>query len=519
MKRTTYIFLLLAIPLFFSAGCKKFLNVEPLDKLSGNNFWKTQKDVEQFTAGLYNNLRTGITRSCLWPVGDFRNGAMTTSNGLYPNRDYIHYLTNNNLWSCINVVWDRSSPDYDPNTAWWSTYTRFDRLTDWKYFYQIIQSANILYDNVMDVDDPSFSPASKAQYKAEASFIRCFVYFIMVRIWGDVPYYTDAYNQKPLPRMPMVSVLENCIKELNVEKEYLPWTYEDPTNRAVRAMRGGAIALLMHMNMWCAGFSGDKAEFYQATDSLGKELEAGEQEGACKLLPINEQNIIFKGRSQESLFEIPQNLNYNEGFVSDVNGTMAYYVYPSTNNDQYQKTVAYWIPRFLEQVYPKDVPDKRREFWFDETMDKDDGTFRFLKFSNLYIIDPSTGHKSSDNSIIVFRYADAILLRAEALADLGQDDEAISELNRIRARADAPLYPAANDKNLSDAIFWERCKELMGEGYYFYDLVRTQRIINPKYCYHPMSYSAYSQRAWTWPLNPSVTTHDPLVTLNSYWLQ
>lgn len=505
---------------FCGTGCKEFLNVQPLDKLSGNNFWKSKEDVEKFTIGIYNKLRSGITRQCLWPVGDFRCGAMTTSDDLYPNRNYIHYLANNNLWNSINVIWDRDDPNYNPNTAWWSTYTRFDRLTNWKNFYQIIQRANILYENVMEVEDPSFSMAQRHKYQAEASFIRSFVYFIMVRLWGDVPYYTDAFNQEKLPRMDMIEVFEHCLQDLKEQNQYLPWNYADPTNRAVRAMRGSAIALMMHMNMWCAGFDDANAsKYYEATDSLGLVLENAEDEGACKLLPINADNVIFQGRSMESLFEIPQNLNYGEGFVSNVNGTMAYYTYPATNNDVYQNTVAVWNADFLKQTFPKNFTDKRKEFWFDETMRKTDGSFRFLKFSNLYVIDPASGHKSNDNSIIVFRYADVILLRAQALAQLGKTTEAISELNRIRDRAGAQAYPASIDQglSLSDAIFWERCRELMGEGYYYYDLVRTGRIMNPEFCYHPMSYSAYQQGAWTWPLDRAVMDHDPKIKLNSYW--
>ncbi len=520
MKKIIYI---ISIGLFIgccSTGCRKFLNVKPSDKLSGNNFWKTKEDVEKFTVGMYNKVRSGITRQCLWPVGDFRCGAIDTYKDVYPNRKYINDLAKNDLWACINVIWDRDDPNYDPNTAWWSTYTRFDRLTTWKYFYQIIQRANILYENVMKVDDPSFSDVEKHKYRAEASFIRCFMYFIMVRIWGDVPYYTDAFNQEKLPRMDMIKVFQKCLKDLGKEAKYLPWTYEDPTNRAVRAMRGGAIALMMHMNMWCAGFDKSNTDkYYKATDSLGQVLENAESKDAVKLLPINEKNEIFRGRSMESLFEIPQNLNYGEGFVSNVNGTLAYYSYPEVNNDQYQKTLIVWKEDFLDKAFPENFSDKRRDFWFDETMHNTDGTFHFLKFDNLYIINPQNGAKSNDNSIIVFRYADVILLRAQALAQLDEDGKAISELNRIRDRAGAQEYPASIDDglSLSDAIFWERSRELMGEGYYYYDLVRTGRIMNPDFCYHPMSYSAYQQRAWTWPLDRAVLDHDPKIQLNSYW--
>ena len=71
---------------------------------------------------------------------------------------------------------------------------------------------------------------------------------------------------------------------------------------------------------------------------------------------------------------------------------------------------------------------------------------------------------------IVFRLADAILLYAEALNNLGESNDALREVNRIRQRAGAPDFTDAD--NLDASIYWERVRELMGEGQYFYDLVR-----------------------------------------------
>jgi len=110
-------------------------------------------------------------------------------------------------------------------------------------------------------------------------------------------------------------------------------------------------------------------------------------------------------------------------------------------------------------------------------------------------------------------------LQAEANANLGDEGKATTLLNRIRARAEAGLYPASNnyDNNLKDAIYWERCKELMGEGHYYYDLVRTGKLYDAKYCFNPITYSDYLQEAWTWPINPKAMNNNPYMTLNNYW--
>src|SRR5690606_14094322 len=176
-------------------------------------------------------------------------------------------------------------------------------------------SANILHEKVPAIaeNDPSISPATVKRYQAEAVFKRSLTYFFLIRLYGDVPYYTNAYNQDPLPRMNHVQVAKNCLAELEAVKDDLPWTYEDPADRSVRAMRGSALALLMHLNMWCAGFDeGNKRLYYEAVDKLGDELRlvGMEQQGAYALLPIEETASIFNGRSKEGLFEIPTNPNY-----------------------------------------------------------------------------------------------------------------------------------------------------------------------------------------------------------------
>ena len=76
----------------------------------------------------------------------------------------------------------------------------------------------------------------------------------------------------------------------------------------------------------------------------------------------------------------------------------------------------------------------------------------------------------NSGNYVVFRLADAILLYAEALEKLGEQDKALEQLNRIRNRAGAT--PITMVENLNDAIYWERVRELIGEGQYFYDLVR-----------------------------------------------
>jgi hypothetical protein len=118
------------------------------------------------------------------------------------------------------------------------------------------------------------------------------------------------------------------------------------------------------------------------------------------------------------------------------------------------------------------------------------------------------------------RYSDAILLRAEALANLGgeNDAKAVEVLNVVRLRGGAALYPADTDTNLKDAIFWERAKELMGEGSRYFDLVRTRKVLSKQYTDNPLTSDKFNRGGWTWPIDQSALINNPYMTLNNYWI-
>jgi len=529
MKKNNLLLLICTVALIIGiSSCKKFLNVEPTDSLSGNNFWRDKNDAETFTREIYRLFRVGvgIDRPILL-VGDFRNAPVLRT-ATYPNRFDITYISRGNIRTLVNTV--RPEPGTDADRFW--TYNvEWDKISDWTPIYKVIQSANILYSLVPKVaeNDPSFSQAEVKAYQAEAVFMRCMSYFVMLRLFGDVPYYTDAYNQDPLPRTKHIQVAKACLEDLERVKDDLPWTYADPANRGVRAMKGSALALMMHLNMWLAGF--DKANektYYQAVDRFGDELynEGVLASKAYELLPINRVAEVFNGRSKEGLFEIPNNVNYGESYSNTRKTYFAhvlhapYFILNQTTTNLSELT---YRPEYMHTLYPDGEQDGRIKYWFtdpkgDNFMFAGTGDFTFFKFFNLALGEGNTA-QSLGNYQIMLRLADAILLQAEANANLGDEGKATILLNRIRARAEAGLYPASNnyDNNLKDAIYWERCKELMGEGHYYYDLVRTGKLYDAKYCFNPITYSDYLQEAWTWPINPKAMNNNPYMTLNNYW--
>lgn len=469
-------------------ACKKFLEVKPLDTLSGKDFWKTQRDAESAINGAYGILLTKFTRGILYNAGDFRAG------------NWNWFGKNNLRMLGLNQMLATGGGD------------GADNAQDWGEFYQAIALSNLCIDRISGVQDPNFSGRDKKALTAEAHFIRAFTYFYMVRLYGDVPLQTNAYDTKLQPREKMLTVLDFCLKDLEAIKEDLPLSYDDPTNRAVRGTKGGALALMAHINMWAAGFDKpNEKKYWTQTAALVKELM---DLNVYKLLPYTKETFqaIFKGRSEEGIFELSLDANYGGKFHSLICQWTLHepYIHDKIGG----KSEITPMIRHLDRIYPRGEYDKRLELWFYNPYSTDQ-TPMFLKYSA--ITDPET--RDYDANLIFFRYADVILLRAEALAYLNETGESIKMLNLVRDRASAKLYNGGGGKALQDAVFLEREKELMGEGHLWYDLVRTGRITDKNVTENSLTQQQLDMGAWTWPISNSAVTNNPLITRNQYWIQ
>lgn len=476
---------------------KEFLNLKPIEDLSGNNYWKREADVQQNMNSIYSTFRSATMEQIFFPAsGDMRCAPVNrTSATSGAGRDYITHVRDNRLNSAIYG-------DF--------AYFGFDKIIKWDKFYKMVQTANILIFEVQRMEN--LSQGKKDSYIAEAVFLRNLAYFFMVRLFGDVPYYTEAYHTDPLPRTSMLTVLSNGLEDLEQHYQKLPWTYDDPAVVAVKAMRGSAIALMMHMNMWIAGFTTqDKTPYYERTAALGKEIME-ENDGAYELLPLERSKEIFKGRTKEGLFEIVQNLNFGETF--HLSAPFSDYVLRFPNK---VTTVSYiyYDTKFMEKLYPRGIDDKRKDIWFDEYIYDTSGKMQMLKFVNVFMEEGEDFNP--DDNHVVFRYADPILMRAEALAELAREDEARTVLNVVRSRAMAGLAVSETGQELKDMIWWERVRELMGEGHFYYDLVRTAKVVNNEYTSKPMNVMAFKSNGWTWPIHESALKNNPFMTLNNYW--
>lgn len=486
------------------------LQTDSDEKLPGDEFWTegTEANMNAFVNSMYYSFRKATMQNAAFILfsGDLRCAPIETTRDLKNNSwKYITALKTNDL----NLLREsyKDSKDY-----------RADGIMSWKTFYEVIQQANIM---IKEVDNANVSGERKEYYKYESRFARDLTYFFLVRNFGDVPYYTTAYNQTALPRTDMTVVLNNISADLrdmldsDPGADILPWNHAAMSDRCIKASRGAALALLMHVNMWLAGFDTTNAHtYYQNVVKAGEEL-VEHNGGNYSLMPISQTRTIFRGGSSESLFEIAQNVSYASGKeVFRKEAVFSNQVMYKCFSGQTMPNI-YYPYDYMIKVYETD--DERLKYWFDDlALSSVAKNKEIIKFSNPDSYDGGNVTSNSGNQI-VFRLADAILLYAEALAELGTNDSKACELlNQVRARSNASVVNYTGD-DLKDCIYWERVRELIGEGHYFYDLVRTGKLCDSKYCFNPVTRGNFNRGAWTWPISKSALDNNTHIQLNLYW--
>jgi hypothetical protein len=148
----------------------------------------------------------------------------------------------------------------------------------------------------------------------------------------------------------------------------LPWTQYSSNKKAIRASRGAVLALLMHVNMWLAGFDeSQKNTYYEAVVDYGDQLV--EKSGsAYTLLPLSQTATLFRGGSNEGIFEIVQNLSYiNGNEVFSQNAIYSNEVMYSVFDDRSRPYIQYTYD-FLTRIYPPSESDERVTYWFNENI-------------------------------------------------------------------------------------------------------------------------------------------------------
>lgn len=439
-----------------SFSCDNFLNQEPETKVNNLNFWKDEKDVEAAVYGLHRILRESLGNVTIITYRD-RGWAF----------DYSTSLFKNGLENKLSPNWKSG-----------------DARISWQLEYQIIASANLVIDNISRADLPK---ERHNFYLGQAYCLRAYVYFYILRSWGDAPLITNSEDVGPKKRSSWIDLANLVREDLKKAIELLPPASQlkDANGASIESKQipsqGTAYAILAHLEAWVSALNNQPELNQAAIQAADQVINSGEYSLAKDPAEVCEK--VMLGNSREGIFELNyQNTDLDLKGGSDIATFCEGWPIIPRRTVSYRRSVTISNAKVME-MFP-DLNDMRRsEYFFKlDSMAKLSPAvttraayIQKWRHAIAYVGGNDDGQFNSfeDNAILI-RLADIILLRAELREKTGDIAGAIDDLNTIRRRAGALEYSNA-EGDLKEAIALEREKELFLEGLQlrYFDVIRN----------------------------------------------
>ncbi len=444
MKKT----IILAAAVLAAASCD--LNRYPVSEVAADAYVTDARSVENLVMGAYNALYDVAQYE--WAVTELRsdNVRMRVNASTAQDTKEIQQLDNGTILSGNSFVGEY-----------------------WDGAYRVINRANSVLPYLDVVEDP----VARASFEGEALFLRAWMYFNIVRLWGPtfiVTRKTGADEARHMQRSSVDEVYAQIEQDLEkvIDEELLPLKRSGAA--LGRADLRAAKAMLA--KVYATHYKVSDEHYAKAKELLSDVVTAcGNPTSGASLVPYdkvfatnNEMNdeIIFAIRYRSGKLGIgsPFTTLYapinNGGNVAI--GSPKHYNFPSDN---------------LIAAYNENPGDKRKDVTLQENyLNKTTGAIVNARFCNKFIDPAMTSENDAENDFPVIRLGDVMLLLAELSNELsGPSTEALTLLNAIRERAGIPTYSLdeVNTKYaFREAVRKERRVELALENQYWFDLLR-----------------------------------------------
>ncbi|MEJ7769686.1 MAG: RagB/SusD family nutrient uptake outer membrane protein [Chitinophagaceae bacterium] len=447
MKKIRNIIMIASFALLSSCG-KSFIEKSPISSVTTDVLYKTDKDFQDAVIGTYQALRNQYAN--MWQFGDLRGD------------DAFIQVTNQPSSTAVDVFSINSSDALLNNT--------------WANYYIAINRANNILTKIETADVALVK--NKERYIGEAKFLRAVAYFDLVRIFGDVQMILNVptiVETAATPRSPVATVYaEVIIKDLLDAAAKLP--VANTGTEVGRATRGAAKAMLGKAYLTVKDFV--KAE------AVLQELTAPPFTYA--LLP--NYNDLFDYSKNEHHSEYIFDIEYEEGlgglgsiwtrdFMPNVTALLNYYGIKGGFNESISPTKTF-VDLWQATDKRKDVSIQCCGSWRNPTTGVVT-TFNSTTSQSytLKYVTPVGMQGDSKANWKVVRYADVLLMLAEAMNENGKTAAALVPLNQVRARAGLPASAGLTQVTARDNIALERRFELSFEGHRWFDLVRTGKAL------------------------------------------
>jgi hypothetical protein len=459
MKKIIY----LTLGIFVLAACSDdMLNLENPNQYSAETYFKNLAECERGVNAIYGGLY---------------------HDGLYAREYYF-------IFDCLANEAEQNSPMEAPTTDW-PNYTHNPGNGElqglWRSLYRIIFRANVGIENINKWEAKTDNEISRKETLiGEAYFLRAWAYFELVNIWGRVPIRTfENSTEAQVARSNTADIWEIVETNLGEAINRLPVSWED-VNMG-RATKGAAVALLGKAYLY-------QKKYAEAHNELAKLALAPY---SYQLHPDYSENFLESGdNNEESVFDVQ--------FVGGATGDAVWYMFGGQEdwglgglhtgrateygfNDWencHVSNAAVAAFTYTDENQAKYIDPRGAMLFYGDAAAGGDtdyagGPFPFedkgfmWKKYQTYEFNEYEGDPNSGINAKVIRYADVLLMRAEALIMDNKIDEALPLINMVRARANAFEYTnLGNQTEAMAKIKLERRLELCGEQVRWFDLIR-----------------------------------------------
>ena len=441
------------------SGCDSFLTENLKGSFSTETFYQNDKQAIQAINGAYNAISFSSAENVIWVFGDVASDD-AVKGGNPGDQAEITYI--------------------DEFTA-----TSTNGMTNnyWKFAYEAIARANNVIANVPAV---TMDDVLKNRIIGEAKFIRAYSYFNLVNIFGKVPLKLFPQLTQETINLPLSEISDIY---LQIEKDFTEAAAVLPVSYTAadigRATKGAAFAMLGKASLFQQKWA-QASGYFQQVDDLG----------IYSLLPNYSDNfkLAFEN-STESIFEIQQLTGQNPMTGNAMNQWFAppaeggYYFNAPTQSlvDAFERSATGEVDPRLDASIGRDGQPWLNGDLFSSTWSS--ATGYLTKKHQQPLSEVSSSLKGDgDLNYIYLRYADVLLMKAEAYNETGNAEQALANLNKVRQRARASFAgtPPADlladitttDQNLlRTAIQKERRVELAQEFHRYFDLTRWGKTV------------------------------------------
>ena len=500
-------------------SCKEVLEVEPPGFATAEGFYKTAEDIQVGINGIYQVFQ-----------GDVWGGAFVHI------QPHFEAVTENAVICCQweygieAIARGTMSPTTGSLVSW-----------KWEFGYAAITRINQILD-AMENGGISMTDDQKSKFIAEVRFLRAYVYSDMSFLYGDLPLILKPITNdeaKQLERTPKAEVVAQVLSDLDFAASNLATTpYNDqwgrPTKQAALFLKGKVLLYnqrfaeaadvfqqVIDMEGGAVGLDDNYESLFRGTNEQSKEILFSIQY-LSQTQGLGEGSFLMVHYAPTNLDGTPASsgwgwgsLHYTRSLLDD------YYMsdgLPITSSPLYDEDNLFdnRDPRFKMTFF---VPGSvyRTVTLTEDNFKVNGGTPKVPMTTKKWVTETDTNPEQSSADLILMRYADALLMYAEARNEASGPDASVYEaVNKVRARAGMPDFPTGlSQEAMRNEIRHERKIEFMMEGHRYFDLLRwrTAETVIP-------SITADDTRAfdpaknYLWPIPQSTIDNNPKIVQN-----